>query len=88
MHTAFLNIIFLQALTITVFAPSLIRHEIARAGQSDMFALLSRGAKGVVPQIARPRAWGLWRWEDTELASALSSTEGDGGTPTLSLAPG
>lgn len=53
-----------------------------------MFALLSRGARGVIPQIARPRAWSLGRLEGTGLASALSSTEGDGGTPTLFWAPG
>lgn len=26
-----------------------------------MFALLSRAAEGVIPQIARLRAWSLWR---------------------------
>lgn len=87
-HTASLNIIFLRALTVAVFAPSLIRHEIAQAGQSNMFALLSRGAEGVIPQIARSCAWSLWRLEGIGLASALCSTEGDGGSPTLSLAPG
>lgn len=56
----FLNIIFLQTLAITVFAPSFVGHEIARAGQANMFALLSRGAKGVIPLMARPRAWSLW----------------------------
>lgn len=52
-HTASLNIIFSQALAIAVFAPSLIRRDNM---SRSVFALLSRAAEGVIPQIARPRA--------------------------------
>lgn len=90
-HTASLNIVFSQTLTITVFAPSLIKQD----SMSRSVKYVSRGAEGVTPQIARPCTsvawavpWSLWRLEGTALTSCLSTTEGDGGTPTLSLAPG